>query len=145
LRAFTWFRRSEVLVAFLVLFGGLALFFADTGHVGDLTVEERMQGFINDKRASLGIGRLVIGPFLVEYADMRARQMRNAGHIYHDWCFLCGEVVGSTSAGPWSIFVAWMRSDVHRHILMLPGIARLGCGAARDRKGNLYMACEVRY
>lgn len=146
MRAFTWFRRSEVGIALLVVTSSLALVYADVGHVVDLTAEERMQQLINNRRATAGIGRLVIGPYLVDYAEYRARVMRNRQRLEpHDPCFLCGEVLGATTDGPWSIFVAWMNSDVHRHVLMLPGITRLGCGAVRDARGRLWLACEVRY
>jgi uncharacterized protein YkwD len=110
------------------------------------TPEQTMYQLINTRRDSAGLQPLSVGPYLQDYAEWRARVIRrNQRLLPHDPCYLCGEVLGVTPGGTWSMFIAWMQSSTHHHILMLPGITRIGCGMVTDWRGYHWWACEVRY
>lgn len=107
--------------------------------------ESRVYEYINDRRVSEGLRALPIGSFLMEYAEKRARIIRaNQRLLPHDGCYLCAEVLGATTGTAWSVFVAWMRSPTHHHILMLSSVDRIGCGHVSDTRGYHWWACEVR-
>lgn len=134
------------LALLLTVAAGSALWFADTGQVADTSPEYRVVQLVNDKRVSLGLRRLQRGPYLAIYSEWRSRVMRfNDSLLPHDACYLCGEVLGVTFTSPFSIFNAWMHSPTHRHILLLPGITKIGCGRVVDVRGARWWTCEVRY
>jgi uncharacterized protein YkwD len=139
-------RRFLVLAILSGLLAAPALFFAESGHVSDQTPEERMYGYINVRRADHGLSRLTVGSYIQGYAEDRAITIRrNRKLLPHDPCYLCGEVLAVWTGSAWSVFLLWMNSDVHRHILMLPDLQRIGCGMVTDRFGYHWWACEVRY
>jgi uncharacterized protein YkwD len=122
--------------------GTLALFFAvESSSEG--ADEPRMHFLINSTRNAQGHPRLDVTPFLRSYAEAQAHDMANAFRIFHDPCLGCSEVVGVTATNPWSIFEAWMRSDVHRRILMAHDAELLGCGVV-DARGFHWWVCELR-
>jgi uncharacterized protein YkwD len=104
-----------------------------------------MHRLINTRRVQVGVSHLRVTKFLRTYAEMRSRVMRrNHSLAPHDPCIGCGEVLGRTPLGPVSIFLAWMRSPVHRRILLTPGLHKLGCGMVAAKVWR-YWTCEVRY
>lgn len=137
-------KRWVVLVALLVGFGLVALFVSVTAYVGNRNTEDRFVELVNKRRRALHLGQLQIGSFLRDYAQGRANDMARRGSLgSHDNCYLCGEVLGVTSGGPERMFVLFMRSPVHRHILLQDEAKLIGCGVAQGN-GWGWWACETR-
>lgn len=141
-------RKTAIMLGLGAIAAGVGLWLATTGRTSKETPwspEVTVIDLINDKRASVGVPRLRVTDFLTNYAEMRSQVMRRNGRMLpHDQCQYCGEVLGITSTGPWSVFNAWMHSPAHRHILLLRDINEIGCGQVNDN-GRHWWACEVKY
>jgi len=114
--------------------------------VGAGDQERTMHQLINDARHDRGIPRLDVTDFLRGYAEHRAAVIARNGRLFpHDPCGGCGEVSGVAPGGFSTLrfFGYWMRSDVHRGVLMYRGVDRLGCGVV-NRGGYQWWICEIR-
>ena len=100
--------------------------------------ESRVQHYINRKRAAHGLGTLRFESCTDGVAEAWAVNLATAGALVHQdaanvmgacQARYSGETLGRGGYSPKALVRAWMRSSVHRPILLSPQARRIGIGA----------------
>ena len=123
-------------------------------------MEARLLSSINAERAKRGLVALRLDSRLVDYSGDRASTMASSGIMKHPSCLSCqltnlgvqwytnGEAIAYTT-WPWgsqaadSIFSGWMKSDLHRALLMSSKFNYLGLGVAYRSSSHQTFAAAV--
>jgi uncharacterized protein YkwD len=123
-------------------------------------MEARLLSSINAERAKRGLVAIRLDSRLVDYAGDRASTMASSGVMKHPSCLSCsltnrgiqyysnGEAIAYTT-WPWgsqaadSIFTGWMKSDLHRALLMSSKFNYIGLGVAYRSSAHQTFAAAV--
>jgi hypothetical protein len=112
-----------------VLFAVVVAAFMGVGFIESLDRPAQMLRWTNEVRVSRGQRGLIADDAIEVYSKSHSIRMAAAGTLFHSTDtqlrLLCpaqyaGEVVGQSGSdgGPRDVFLAFMRSDTHRHILL---------------------------
>lgn len=138
-----------VTTAGLVVAGSTSASAVESGTDGDIastarlalssdTYESRVQHFINQKRKAHGLGTLRFESCTDGVAEAWAVNLAATGAFFHqdtakilNSCSAryAGETLGRGGYSPKALVKAWMRSSVHRPILLSKHAKRIGIGA----------------
>ena len=118
------------------------------------TLEEDVAKLVNRERASRGIPALSYNAELCRLARMKSQDFINKNYFAHQsptygspFDMLKNNGIKYTSAGeniakgqptPQAVMAGWMASPGHRGNILSTAFTKLGVGAAKDAKGNLY-------
>ena len=115
-----------------------------TAMTGD-TYEARVELYVNQRRAAHGLRPLRFESCADMTAERWAEQIASTGDLVHQSsgaiigaCHVsyAGETLGRGGFGPRSLLRAWMRSPLHRAVVLSPLAKRIGVGSYRDGSGR---------
>ena len=106
--------------------------------------EDRVQHFVNKRRAKHGLGRLSFDSCADGTAENWAQRLAARNEFFHqsmgdvlDRCraFYAGETLGKGAISPHRLVYLWMHSPAHRAVLLSKHAKRIGVGAYVDASG----------
>ncbi len=115
------------------------------------TYEQRVQYFVNRKRAAHGLRPLRFESCTDGAAERWALQLAARGTLVHqsagdimDTCnaYYAGETLGQGTFGPRGLVKSWMRSSLHRSVLLSKHARRIGVGTALTGSGQWVTAAD---
>jgi uncharacterized protein YkwD len=115
------------------------------------TYEQRVQYFVNRKRAAHGLRALRFESCTDSAAERWALQLAASGTLVHqsagaimDTCqaYYAGETLGQGTFGPRGLVKSWMRSPLHRSVLLSKHARRIGVGTALTGSGQWVTAAD---
>ena len=117
---------------------------ARTALTGD-TYEAKVELYVNQRRAAHGLRPLRFSSCADMTAELWAERVASTGDLVHQSsgaiigaCHVsyAGETLGRGGFGPRTLLRAWMRSPLHRAVVLSPLAKRIGVGSYRDGSGR---------
>lgn len=108
------------------------------------TYEQKVQFFINQRRAKHGLSRLSLESCTDGTAERWAGKLASSSAFYHQdmgnilrtcRAYYAGETLGKGAISPHRLVYLWMHSPAHRHVLLSKHAKRIGVGAFQDAGG----------
>jgi uncharacterized protein YkwD len=115
------------------------------------TYERRVQYVVNRKRAAHGLRPLRFESCTDGAAERWALRLAASGTLVHqsagdimDTChaYYAGETLGQGTFGPRRLVKSWMRSPLHRSVLLSKHARRIGVGTALTGSGQWVTAAD---
>ena len=115
------------------------------------TYEQKVQYFINKRRAEHGLPKLALESCTDGTAERWAQKLAASNEFYHqsmgnilDHCraYYAGETLGKGAISPHRLVYLWMHSPAHRAVLLSKHAKRIGVGAYVDSTGSWVTAAN---
>lgn len=115
------------------------------------TYEQRVQYFVNRKRAAHGLRPLRFESCTDGTAERWAKYLASSGEFYHQSmmtiinkcdAYYAGETLGKGAISPHRLVYLWMHSPAHRAVLLSKHAKRIGVGAYVDSTGSWVTAAN---
>ena len=113
--------------------------------------EARVQYFVNRKRAARGLRPLRFESCTDGTAERWARRLASTGTLVHQdvgtimnacHAYYAGETLGRGGFGPQGLVRTWMRSPLHRPVLLSRRATRIGIGSYLNGRGQWVTAAN---
>ncbi|QNN51246.1 CAP domain-containing protein [Nocardioides mesophilus] len=115
------------------------------------TYEEKVQRWVNRRRAEHGLRRLRLQSCTDGAAESWARKLARSGDFYHQdlgtlmggcGATYAGETLGKGTMSPRRLVSMWMHSPGHRAVLLSRSPRRIGIGSYLDGAGRWVTAAD---